>query len=674
MAQLETVVSADADPHQWLEDITGTEPLRWVTQRNTAAVDRLAASPLFGALRDEIRAVLDADSRIPYVVRRGEHLYNFWQDAEHPRGLWRRTTLDGYRLDDPAWDVILDLDALADAEGENWVWRGPRFLEPDHRLCLLSLSRGGADATVFREFDVHERAFVHGGFTLPEAKSTCGWIDIDTLYVATDLGPGSMTDSGYPRIVKRWRRGTPLADAATVFEGVPADLSVAAWRDPTPGFERDFVYRGVDFYRSEHYLLRGDDLVRIDVPDDATPTVHREWLLVETRSPWLGHPAGALLAAPLERYLDGDRDLTVVFAPDERTALASYDWTRDHLLVGTLADVRSRLDVLTPGPDGWVSTGPVDVGAFTTLNVIDTDPLHSNEFWLATDGFLEPPTLRRGAAGTSEPEPVKAAPALFDATGLVVSQHFATSTDGTAVPYFVIGPPDYSGPTLLSGYGGFEVSRLPAYDAADGRGWLARGGTYVVANIRGGGEYGPHWHQAALKANRPLAYADFAAVARDLAERGVTTPARLGIRGGSNGGLLMGNMLTGYPELFGAVVAQVPLLDMRRYHRLLAGASWMAEYGDPDDPADWAFLRRISPYHNLSADRAYPPTLITTSTRDDRVHPGHARKMVAAMEELGYDVSYYENVEGGHGGAANNEQIAFMKALVLTFLWTRLAT
>ena len=669
-------IDADDDPYRWLEDVTGTEALAWVEERNAVTVGEHAGAVLFGALREEILGVLDADTRIPYVVRRGEHLYNFWQDERHPRGLWRRTSLAAYREPDPEWETVLDLDALAAAEDENWIWRGADFLAPERRRCLLSLSRGGADAVVVREFDVEDKAFVDGGFTLVEAKSVSGWIDADTIYVGTDLGPGSMTESGYPRVAREWRRGAPLAEATEVFQGHAEDLSVSAWHDPTEGYQRDFVARTVDFYQPELYLRTGDGLRRVETPEGASASVHRDWLLIETRSPWLvgtvTYPAGALLAARFDDYLAGGRDLTVVFEPDERSALGWYHWTRDHLLVGTLTDVRTRVDVLAPGAAGWRREELTAVPEWSSVTVVSTDRRESNEYWLSIEGFLRPPSLLRGVAGTAELETVKTSPSFFDATGLAVEQRFATSDDGTAVPYFVIGPDGDTGPrpTLLSGYGGFEVPLLPQYDGADGRAWLARGGVQVVANIRGGGEYGPRWHQAALREHRPLAYADFAAVARDLVARGVSTPATLAIRGGSNGGLLMGNMLTEYPELFGAIVAQVPLLDMRRYHRLLAGASWMAEYGDPDDPDDWAFIQGFSPYHRLAPGRPYPPTLITTSTRDDRVHPGHARKLVARMRALGYPVSYYENTEGGHGGAANNEQTAFVEALCFSFLWT----
>lgn len=664
------------DRYLWLEDVTGEDALDWVRSRNAEAVAELAGSPRFDELRDEIRAVLDSDDRIPYVRRRGEYLYNFWQDAAHPRGLWRRTTLESYRTDRPDWQVVIDVDALAAAEDENWVWQGPTVLRPSNDRCLIELSRGGADATVVREFDLEALSFVEDGFTLPEAKSTVGWIDADSLYVGTDFGEGSLTTSGYPRVVKQWRRGTPLSEATVVFEGKPDDVSVGAYHDPTVGFERDVVFRSIDFYRTERYLrTAGGALVRIDVPDDAETDVHRDWLLISTRSAWTvggaGYPPGALLAARFDDYLSGGRELTVLFEPDDHTSLSYHSWTRNHLILATLTDVKSRLTVLTPGPAGWRGEplpGVPDVGA---SDIVDTDPDHSDEYLLDASGFIQPSTLTRGVLGQGT-EVLKQAPSFFDTDGLEVRQHFATSDDGTRIPYFVIGPPEPSGPTLLTGYGGFEIPLTPSYSGVIGRGWLARGGTYVVANIRGGGEYGPSWHQSVLKRNRLRVYEDFASVAKDLVERGITTPARLGVEGGSNGGLLTGVMLTRYPGLFGAVVSQVPLLDMRRYHLLLAGASWMAEYGDPDDPDDWAHLRQYSPYHNVRADGTYPPTLIMTSTRDDRVHPGHARKMAAMLGEFGHDVRYYENIEGGHGAAADNEQRAYKSALVFEFLLEKL--
>ncbi|PRX46448.1 prolyl oligopeptidase [Prauserella shujinwangii] len=666
----------DNDPYLWLEDVTGERPLDWVRARNAETVAALAGDTGFERLRAALREVLDADDRIPYVRRRGEYLYNFWQDAAHPRGLWRRTTLDRYRAAEPEWELLLDVDALAEAEGENWVWQGATVLRPSLRRALVELSRGGADATVVREFDLERREFVAGGFELPEAKSSVAWIDEDRIYVGTDFGAGSLTHSGYPRLVKEWRRGTPLTEAELVFEGKPEDVAVRGVHDHTEGWERDLVRRSVDFYRSELYLRTADGLVRVDVPDDANASLHREWLLVRTRSPWrtggAEYPAGALLAARLDDFLGGDRALTVLFEPDPHTSLDYYAWTRNHLLLGTLSDVKTRLRVLTPAPEGWRSAPLPGVPEVGSVDLVGTDPDHGDEYLLDVSGFTEPSALVRGEVG-AEPETLKRAPAFFDSDGLETGQHFATSADGTRIPYFVVGARrDRPGPTLLTGYGGFEISLTPSYSGVIGRGWLERGGTYVVANLRGGGEYGPDWHNQAIKEHRHRVYEDFAAVAADLVERGITTPARLGIQGGSNGGLLTGVMLTRYPERFGAIVSQVPLLDMRRYHLLLAGASWMAEYGDPDEPAEWDYIARYSPYQNVARDREYPPALFVTSTRDDRVHPAHARKMVARMREYGHDVSYYENIEGGHGAAADNAQLAFKWALVFEFLWRRL--
>lgn len=653
----------------WLEEVIGDRALEWVRARNAESVASLADNERFAALQVEIREVLDADDRIPYVTRRGELLYNFWQDEQHPRGIWRRTKPASYREPQPEWEIVLDLDALAAEEGENWVWQGPTMLRPDYDRCLVELSRGGADAGVLREFDLGKLAFVPGGFELPEGKHRVSWIDRDRIYVGTDFGPGSLTTSGYPRVVKEWRRGTPLDEAIVVFEGALDDMQVAAWHDSTPGFERDWVHRSIDFFRSEKFLRTDSGLQRIDVPDDTVIDIHREWLLINLRTEWLGYPPGALLAAKFDDYLAGNRELTVVFQPDEHTSLQYHRWTRNYLLLVTLTDVKARLTVLEPG--SWEQHDMPGVPEIGDADIVDTSPDDSDEYFVDVYGFTQPSTLTRGVIGDGEPETLKRAPAMFEAEQLTVDQHFATSDDGTAIPYFVVGG-DGPGPTLLTGYGGFEIPLTPSYSGIVGRGWLARGGRYVVANIRGGGEYGPRWHQAALQQQRHRAFEDFAAVARDLVDHGHCAPGQLGIEGGSNGGLLVGVMLTRYPELFGAVVSHVPLLDMLRYHRLPAGASWIAEYGDPDDPVAAAYLRTYSPLHNLRADRSYPPTLLVTSTRDDRVHPAHARKFAAQMRELGHDLQYYENIEGGHGAAADNAQRAFHWALTFEFLWRSL--
>lgn len=664
------------DPYLWLEDVEGEAALEWVAERNAETAAALAADVDFTALKERLREVLDASDRIPYTARRGAFLYNFWRDAAHVRGVWRRTSLEQYRKDAPEWEDVLDLDALAAAEDEKWLWAGARVRHPEYDRALVCLSRDGGDAVVVREFDLVTRTFVDGGFRVGEAKTRIGWIDADTVFVGTDFGPGSLTDAGYPRTVRRWRRGTPLEEAEPVFEADAADVAASGWRDTTPGFERDFVARSLDFHRSETYLLGPDDtLVRIAVPDDADVHAHRRHLIVTLKSDWLGQRAGSLLAFDFDAFLAGDRTAAVLFTPDERTALAGLSWTRHHLILETMRDVGTRIEVLTPRSGGaWARTPLTDVPELSAVTVVDTDPDHCDEYFLDVSGFLQPSTLYRGVIG-ADTEILKQAPARFDAAGLTVEQFFATSADGTRVPYFVIGPDRTTtgpGPALLYGYGGFEVSLTPYYGAVKGRAWLERGGTYVIANIRGGGEYGPDWHQAALGAHRPRAFEDFAAVASDLVARGITTPAMLGAAGGSNGGLLMGAMLTRHPELFGAIVAQVPLLDMLRFHKLLAGASWIAEYGNPDDAADRPHLREISPYHQLAGDRRYPPVLLMTSTRDDRVHPGHARKTAARLRELGHEVLLHENTGGGHAGAGDNEQAAHNEALVHTFLRQRL--
>ena len=672
------VAAEPPDENLWLEEVLGEKPLAWVRERNAETAAALAPHGL-AALEARLLAILDSDARIPQVTRRGRWLYNLWQDAKNPRGLWRRTTLDEYRKAAPAWEAVLDVDALGAADGQPWTWHGATCLRPDFRRCLVSLSRGGSDAVVVREFDAEKKAFVEGGFTLPEAKSQVAWIDADSIYVGTDFGPGSMTTSGYPRVAKVWRRGTPLAAATTLAEGRPEDVSVSAWRDDTPGFVRDFVTRAPTFFTSELSLVRGGKLVRIDKPDSAEAAPWRDLLLVALRDDWTvggrTYKAGALLAAGFDAFLAGERKLEVLFEPTGHRSLAGYATTRSHLYLNALDDVRSRVERLTRRDGAWRREPVAGLPEVASLDVTAVDEVDSDDVWLTVNEFLTPTTLSLLPPGAA-PERLKALPAFFDAAGLVASQHFATSRDGTRVPYFEVAragrPLDGTAPTLLYGYGGFEVSETPAYPAKVGAAWLERGGVYVLANIRGGGEYGPRWHQAALKEKRPRSEEDFDAVAEDLIRRKVTTPAHLGIMGGSNGGLLVGNALTGRPELYGAVVCMVPLLDLRRYTKLLAGASWMGEYGDPDRPEEWAFIQAFSPYHRLKAGVRYPPTLLATSTRDDRVHPGHARKFAARLRALGQDVLYYENIEGGHGGAATNAQSAHLWALSYAFLWSRL--
>ncbi|HEY6196858.1 MAG TPA: prolyl oligopeptidase family serine peptidase [Candidatus Eisenbacteria bacterium] len=668
------------DPALWLEDVTGTQAMQWVGEQNARSTRELAQSAEFKSLDDRFLSILNSNDRIPYVTKIGDRYYNFWRDAQHERGLWRRTTLEEYRKPSPAWETVLDLDALGTAEKESWVWEGASTLQPADRLCLVSLSRGGADARVVREFDLVKKQFVTDGFTLPESKSDASWLDQDRLYVAVAFDSTTMTTSGYSRVIKEWRRGTPLSAATTVYEGPTTDVGVGAFRDHTPGFERDFVSRAITFYSNELYLRRDGKLVKIDKPDDADASVWREWLLVQLRTPWTvggkTFAAGSLVAARFDDFVAGKRELEPLFTPTPRTSLSGFSTTHGTILLTVLDNVRSRVYVAKPGAKGWTSTAVTGLPEFGTISAGGVDDLTTDDYWLTITDFLTPTSLFLASAGKPAREKLKQTPAFFDGSRHAVLQHEAVSADGTHIPYFEVAPKglalDGHAPTVLTGYGGFEVPELPYYSGVQGSGWIERGGVFVVANIRGGGEFGPEWHNGGVKENRHHCYEDFSAVARDLIARKVTSPAHLGCIGGSNGGLLVGNMLTQYPELFGAVVCQAPLLDMQRYSKLLAGASWMGEYGDPDQPDQWAYIQKFSPYHLLRDGVKYPRTLFTSSTRDDRVHPGHARRMVHKMEAMGSDVLYYENIEGGHGGAANNKQQAFMSALAFTFLWKQL--
>jgi prolyl oligopeptidase len=667
-AAVADVVVGD-DPYLWLEAVGGEEVLDWAQRHNGPTLARLSGER-FEQMRADVLDILDSDTRIPGVSRCGEYLYNFWRDAGHPRGVWRRTTLEEYRKDSPEWDVVIDVDALAAAEDENWVWGGAAIIEPGYTRALVGLSRGGGDAVVVREFDMTTRQFVADGFNLPEAKNDVCWEDEHTLLVGTDFGDGSLTDSGYPRLIKRWRRGTLLEDAEAVFSGSASDVSVSAIRYPYPGFERTFIYRMVDFYNKETFELCDGELIRLDIPTDASMAVHREWALILLVSDWARgdtiYRAGSALIADYEQLVAGTAELRVVFEPGGEDFFVGGAFTGDRFLSIKLRDVATVVEVLTPGI--WKAEPLPGVPDNTTTGLAGFD-VFGDEIFLHTTGFDTPPRLLHGPSAGPVRE-IKSSPALFDADDLVVTQRFTASADGTRVPYFLVAHRDSTGPgpTLLEGYGAFRAPQLPGYFGGLGRLWLARGGAYALANIRGGGEFGPAWHEQVLRENRHKVAEDFAAVAQDLVAQGVTTAPQLGAEGGSAGGLLMGVMLTHYPELFGALVCQSPLLDMRRFHLLLAGASWMAEFGNPDEPADWEFIKQYSPYHNVSAQRHYPPVLITTSTSDDRVHPGHARKMTAALEAAGHEVLYYENTEGGHSGAANNAQAAFERAVTYEFL------
>jgi prolyl oligopeptidase len=611
----------------------------------------------------------------------GDYIYNYWRDASNKRGIWRRTTLENYVSGDLQWDVVLDLDALAEDEGEDWVWKGSSCLRPEYRKCLLRLSRGGADAVTIREFDSEAKAFVDDGFFVAEAKTQTSWIDEDTVFIGSDFGDNTLTDSGYARTSRLWKRGVPIEEAKEVFAGEQADVAVGVYRSWDGEVSYDVVHRTPTFFTAIRYLYAEDGQhQKIDIPDDSSfHGLMNGQMVVELKRDW--QPAdtnfvqGTLMSIDFDTFMDGGRDFKVIHVPTERSAIprGGVAWTRDYLILNQLEDVTSKLSRYELVDEEWLRT-EIQTEMLGSISLVSAAE-DSNVFFFNYEGFLRPDTLYVANDGGDTIEQLFALPSFFDADGMSVEQHFATSKDGTKIPYFLVLPNGFElgadTPTLIYGYGGFQISRTPSYSATVGHAWLARGGAYVVANIRGGGEYGPRWHHAALKEHRQRAYDDMAAVAEDLIASDVTSAEHLGVRGGSNGGLLTGVMLTQRPDLWGAVVVQVPLLDMKRFNHLLAGASWMDEYGNPDTD-DWDYIKEYSPYHNIDAEADYPKAFFTTSTRDDRVHPAHARKMVARMKEMGHDLYYYENTVGGHAGASDNTQAARLQSLIYSYLWDQL--
>jgi len=668
----------EADAYLWLEDIEGEKALNWVKGKNESTLSVLKTQSVFDETYQRALEILNSDKRIAHPQIRGRYLYNFWQDEKNERGIWRRTTLEEYLKPSPQWEILLDIDKLCQEEGEQWVYKGASGLYPDYTLYMVYLSRGGSDAQVGREFDARSKQFVKDGFYLPEAKGSISWKDPNTVYVQTDFGEGSLTSSGYPRMAKIWKRGTPLSAAQTVFEGESTDVGVGCNVINTPERQYDVIYRGITFYTSNKYVIEGGRPIKLEIPDDADfGGFFKNQLLVRLRSDWTigsnNYRQGSLISIDYNKFLQGDRAFSTIMEPNERSNVISYDNTRNILLVEMLNNVKCELYRFQLKNGSWHKE-KINAPQLGTLSIGSTDE-QSDRYFFAYEGFLNPTSLYY-VSDEQDVQKVKGLPDFFDSSRSEVSQLETFSKDGTRIPYFLVQPKgakmDGSNPTLLYGYGGFESPMIPYYSGVLGAAWLERGGTYVLANIRGGAEFGPKWHLAAIKENRQRCYDDFIAVAEDLIKRKVTSPQHLGIMGGSNGGLLVGAVFTQQPELFNAVVCQVPLLDMKRYNKLLAGASWMAEYGNPDIPEEWAYIKKYSPYHNLSPDKKYPQVFFYTSTKDDRVHPGHARKMAAKMGGMGHKVYYFENTEGGHAAAATNRQRALKEALSYTYLWMQL--
>lgn len=664
-----------ADDHLALEQVEGTEAMAFVRASNEHSLAALTGDPRYETFRQQAFDILSSTARIPGPSFLGEGIGNFWQDATHPKGVWRRTSLDSYRTEAPVWETLIDIDALAVAEGIDWVWKGANCLAPDETRCLISLSDGGKDAVVVREFDTVTKTFVEGGFSLPEGKHRISWLDRNTLLIATDFGSGTLTESGYPFIVKRLTRGQTLAQATELYRGDIADggygVSPVVFRDGNGAVQATMVNRPLDTFRSEVWRLDAGQPVRLTLPERVSlHGIIGPRLVLSLEQPWTpfagpDYPAGTVLALPLDalarmgRMLPSpDTDPDTVFRPGPRQSVADVAVLDDGLVLAISDNVVGTLRRFTFGRDGrpvWGST-PVAAPDNSAVGIGDVSR-GSGRMFVSTQGFLTPPTLSLLGADATDLVTLKAGPALFDASTHVVEQFEATSTDGTKIPYFITRPRDLAmdgtAPTILFGYGGFQVSFPPAYKPEMGKLWLENGGVFVQANIRGGGEFGPAWHQSVLRENRQLAFDDFAAVARDLQTRGITSPRHLGIYGRSNGGVLTSVSITQHPELFNAAVIESPLIDMLRYPDLPAGASWIGEYGDPRIPGDAAFIARYSAYQQLRPEAEYPRVYITTNTRDDRVHPGHARKFAARLAAQGHDALYYEETAGGHSNDAD---------------------
>jgi prolyl oligopeptidase len=671
-----TIAAPDDDPNLWLEEIDGSHALAWVEAQNAATLQRFGTAG-FAQDRDTLATIYDRPDNIPFVARRGRQLYNFWKDANNPRGLWRRTSLDSFRSDRPQWEIILDLDALAEKEGEDWIWAGPATLPPTHDRAILSLSRGGGDAVVLREFDLAAKSFVPNGFYLPEAKGGIDWLDLDALLLSSAFGEGMATAAGYARTVRLWRRGTEVAQAPVLFETTPENMAVGAAVDRTQPTETVWFTERLGFFDMNIWVGdRNGPKTKLDLPTDIWMEAHREWMALKRRGAWtIGgttYPPDTVFGTSLAAFLSGDRNFRVLFEPGDRKAPQNFFWADGRLILSILDELQPVSEVFTPSKDGWSRAkmpGLPEIGIVDVWR-LDTEESESNGDLLANiQDPVTPASLMLMERGKG-PILLKRAPQTFAADGLVVTRHEAVSVDGERIPYVQVGPAGESGdaPVHLYGYGGFEISNLPRYDSAIGKLWLERGGTGVVANIRGGGEFGTRWHEAGRRERKRLSHDDFAAVAMDLVRRGVTRPQRIAAEGGSNGGILITNMLVRYPEWFGALFCTIPLVDMRRYSKLLAGASWVAEYGDPDKPEDWSFLQTYSAYHLAVPGQRYPPILLATSRADDRVHPGHARKMAAKLQAMGYDASFYEPAAGGHGYGKDNKERAAFTALGYAFL------
>ncbi len=676
---LNQIIEAQQDEYLWLEEVDGSNALGFVESHNKVTLEKLSGQPDYQQIFDKCLEISNSTERIAYPAIYGDFVYNFWKDKDHVRGIWRRCPLTDYVAGNLNWEIMLDIDKLSETDNVKWVFKGASGLYPTYDRFLVSLSKGGGDAVVVKEFDVNKKEFIFNGFSLPEAKGSASYLDINTLIVETDFGEGTMTTSGYPRQVKLWKRDTPLSDAKLIYEGETTDVSAGGFVMRDGSLAYTLVYRSMTFYSSQYSVWKDNKAIRLDVPEDAGfGGILNNQLIVELKSDWtvnnVTYNTGTLVSLNFTELLEGNKIIQVIVEPDEFSSISGISTTKNKLLINMLRDVTGQLYIYSLNNGKWTSE-KVAAPDYGTISIAAADDM-TDKYFFTFANFLMPTTLYYADAANNTFTAYKSLPAFFNAGPYEVKQYKAKSEDGTLVPYFMISAKamkhDGTNPTLIYAYGGFESSSQPFYSSTFGIAWLEKGGVFVLANIRGGGEYGPKWHQAGLKEKRQNVYNDLYAVSEDLIAKKVTSPKHLGVMGGSNGGLLVGVAFTQRPDLYNAVVCQVPLLDMQRYNKLLAGASWMGEYGNPDIPEEWAYISKYSPYHNLKKGMNYPEVFFYTSTRDDRVHPGHARKMVAKMNDMGYKTYYYENTEGGHAGSSTNEQGARMNAMTFSYLLMKL--
>jgi prolyl oligopeptidase len=672
-----TKTSDADDPYLWLEEVDADRSLTWAREQNKISDEALTTLPVYTELRDRFLEVLNDRERIIYPGVVGDMSYNLWKDEKNERGLWRRMPKKDYLAGKDNWETVLDLDILSAEEGRKWVFGGAVWLGPENRYCLLRLSDGGKDEVVIREFDAVEKKFVEGGFSIAESKGSVAWVDRNRILVATNYGAGTMTSSGYPAVAKLWNRGEDQATAVTVHQTDTTNMGIFVSGNEVKGKQYVFLNESKGFYESTMYTLTPDGMKMLDIQKDVeTSGMFGEQMLLYLQSDWNVNgetfAKGTLVSYDLPSFLEGKPVVQTIYEPGERESFAGVMTTRDFIVIATMENVQGRLTIYRRADGKW-SAEPVDVPGFGTVGLAGADD-RSNEYFFTFSNPVTPTTLYY--VDGSEIRAIRKQKDYFDATGVTVDQFEATSKDGTKIPYFIVHPSDMaydgSNPTLVYGYGGFNSPTRPGYSSLTGIGWIEDGGVYVIANIRGGGEFGPAWHHSALREKRQNAYDDLFAVAEDLISRNITTPGHMGFYGWSNGGLLAGVAMTQRPDLWNAVVIGAPLLDMKRYNKMLAGASWMDEYGNPDVPEDWEFISKYSPYQNVKKEVKYPTPLFITSTRDDRVHPGHARKMAAKMIDMGHPLYYHETIEGGHGASSTNSQEAEMRALMYTYLQLKL--